>query len=247
MASDLERRAIELLAQIHKANGWDVLAADILTGGRFDVDMPLAISAIVAALRAAPAAPAAAGVPDEAAMISAFESHFDADSDDPAMEGELGIWEAAWRAALAARQSAGQKPVSGVVIRDGNPTLLQDRHINASDTRLYAAPVQEVPDMSPIAQRKLSDLQAQGYVVNGLALMRPGEHGLRVMIDSLGHVRWSLAEQAVPEDVRCDAAAEVAAAMREYLDQDVEPGFDVIEQWAERLAAQPQGEGVGRG
>ena len=34
----------------------------------------------------------------------------------------------------------GQEPVSGVVLRDGNPTLLQDKHIKASDVRLYAAP-----------------------------------------------------------------------------------------------------------
>ena len=33
-----------------------------------------------------------------------------------------------------------QEAVSGVVIRDGNPTLLQDKHIKASDVRLYADP-----------------------------------------------------------------------------------------------------------
>lgn len=33
-----------------------------------------------------------------------------------------------------------------------------------------------------------------------------------------------------------DSARAVHQEMREYLDQDVEPGFDVIEKWADRLA-----------
>jgi hypothetical protein len=54
---------------------------------------------------------------------------------------ELPEWKAV--AVYIAPPSApvGQKPVSGVVLRDGNPTLLQDKHIKASDVRLYAAPL----------------------------------------------------------------------------------------------------------
>ena len=33
-----------------------------------------------------------------------------------------------------------QEPVAGVVIREGLPTLLQDKHIKSTDQRLYTAP-----------------------------------------------------------------------------------------------------------
>ena len=33
-----------------------------------------------------------------------------------------------------------QEPVSGVVMRDGCPTLIQDKHIKENDQRLYSAP-----------------------------------------------------------------------------------------------------------
>jgi len=36
-------------------------------------------------------------------MIESFERHFQADSEDPAMEGELSIWKAAYHAALASQ------------------------------------------------------------------------------------------------------------------------------------------------
>jgi len=48
----------------------------------------------------------------------------------------------------------------------------------------------EAPRMIGVAKTKLAELQAQGYVINGYALMRPNEHDVRVMIDSAGHVRW---------------------------------------------------------
>lgn len=39
-----------------------------------------------------------------------------------------------------AEQPAQQEPVAGVVIREGLPTLLQDRHIKPTDQRLYTSP-----------------------------------------------------------------------------------------------------------
>lgn len=41
---------------------------------------------------------------DHATMIEAFETYFNADSEDPSMEGELSIWEAAWKAAVGAQE-----------------------------------------------------------------------------------------------------------------------------------------------
>lgn len=39
-----------------------------------------------------------------------------------------------------ALEQPGPEPVSGVVIREGLPTLLQDQNIKPTDQRLYAAP-----------------------------------------------------------------------------------------------------------
>jgi len=41
---------------------------------------------------------------------------------------------------LRAEQPAQQEPVSGVVIREGMPTLLRDRDIKPTDARLYTSP-----------------------------------------------------------------------------------------------------------
>jgi len=42
-------------------------------------------------------------------------------------------------------QPAQQEPVSGVVIREGLPTLLQDRNIKPTDSRLYTSPQPSKP------------------------------------------------------------------------------------------------------
>ena len=43
-------------------------------------------------------------------------------------------------AALKAQPAPVQEPVSGVVLRDGLPALLQDKHIKENDKRLYTTP-----------------------------------------------------------------------------------------------------------
>lgn len=45
-------------------------------------------------------------------------------------------------------------PVSGVVIREGLPTLLQDKHIKGGDLRLYLAPQ---PPRQPLADWQIRD------------------------------------------------------------------------------------------
>jgi hypothetical protein len=47
-----------------------------------------------------------------------------------------------------------QDPVSGVVLRDGYPTLIQDKHIKETDKRLYTTP--------PAAPVPLTDDQIRG-------------------------------------------------------------------------------------
>jgi hypothetical protein len=58
--------------------------------------------------------------------------------------------EQAWDCLLTAApaQPAPVQPVSGVVLRDGYPTLVQDKHIKENDQRLYATPPAQpaVPD-----------------------------------------------------------------------------------------------------
>jgi hypothetical protein len=50
-------------------------------------------------------------------------------------------------------QPAPVQPVSGVVLREGLPTLLQDKHIKENDKRLYTAPpeAQPAPVQEPVA------------------------------------------------------------------------------------------------
>ncbi|RWB08808.1 hypothetical protein [Mesorhizobium sp.] len=50
-----------------------------------------------------------------------------------------------------------------------------------------AVTAEEVPDLLPIAETKLAQLQALGYTINGFALWRDGKRGF---IDYAGFVGW---------------------------------------------------------
>lgn len=136
-----------------------------------------------------------------------------------------------------------------------------DAAIRAIAAALRAAPEQRA---APAEQHGAGDARAQfeAWAAGRGWNLSPRQNNCGIVVEgAYGHPgvqrcweAWQAAlaarppaGQAVPEDVRRDVATEVAAAMREYLDQDVEPDFDVIERWADRLAAQPQGEEVGRG
>ena len=51
------------------------------------------------------------------------------------------------RAAIEAAEK--QEPVAGVVLRDGYPTLVQDKHIKENDKRLYTTPPAAQPAPAP--------------------------------------------------------------------------------------------------
>lgn len=57
-----------------------------------------------------------------------------------------------------------------------------------------------VPTMSNVGLRKLTELQAQGYVVNGVSIIDP-ESSKRGLIDSLGYVGWHTPEQKAAQAV----------------------------------------------
>ena len=69
-----------------------------------------------------------------------------------------------------------QEPVSGVVIREGLPTLLQDKHIKSTDQRLYTAPPEqgqlEWQGLTKEEMQKLADThlvhQLESYEVSGV-------------------------------------------------------------------------------
>lgn len=53
---------------------------------------------------------------------------------------------------------------------------------------------------SPVAMGKITGLSSAGYVVNGVAMMRPFEHNRRCLVDYLGFVGW-LPEQIIEKPV----------------------------------------------
>jgi hypothetical protein len=64
-----------------------------------------------------------------------------------------------------------------VVLRDGNPTLLQDKHIKASDVRLYAAP----PAAQAVDLEQFRDSVLEEYASSeALVHESPEEEGTRL-------------------------------------------------------------------
>lgn len=52
---------------------------------------------------------------------------------------------------------------------------------------------------SPVAQRKLRELQAEGFIINGVAIFNPTS-GRRGLVDYLGYVGWQAREQPTKGD-----------------------------------------------
>jgi hypothetical protein len=63
-----------------------------------------------------------------------------------------------------AAQPAPVQPVSGVVLRDGYPTLIQDKHIKETDQRLCI-----LPTTPPAAQRQWVGLTDEDYINIGIS------------------------------------------------------------------------------
>lgn len=129
---------------------------------------------------------------------------------------------------------------------------LTDIRMAASRVMRSAPAAAGVPTMSNVGLRKLSELQAQGYVVNGVSIIDP-ESSKRGLIDSLGYVGWHTPEQqaaqAAAQAVDLDAIRALAREMRDFSEQEVEPSLDTIDGWIERLESidQQAGKEVERG
>jgi hypothetical protein len=79
--------------------GWRALAAQGIEPEGVELD-----PVYKAMLAAAPQPPEVDEGVGYITMIEAFENYFQADAEDPSMEGELSIWEAAWKAAVGAQE-----------------------------------------------------------------------------------------------------------------------------------------------
>jgi Lar family restriction alleviation protein len=109
---------------------------------------------------------------------------------------------AAWntRAALS-RPSVAQPdiwPIAKITVDDVGKVMQASLYapgLPAGEHDVYPCAVAQpaevgaVPDFPPVAARKLTELQAQGYQINGYSLMHP-ETRQRVLIDSSGFVGW---------------------------------------------------------
>lgn len=101
----------------------------------------------------------------------------------------------------------------GAICRAGSTTrLCLDELLIELNSVAARQPVGQ--EFSEVAQRKLSELQVQGYQINGYALMRQGEHQKRVLIDYLGHVRWS--DTAPPAPTAVPVGVEPVAARFDF-------------------------------
>lgn len=98
-----------------------------------------------------PSAPAAV---DEAAAIRAFEEHFNASADDPYFEGELELWLAAWRAALAQQPEARG---GGDVIQRHVVTKYRDGSVHVADVAALAQPPACKSRIEQVAQEVLAE------------------------------------------------------------------------------------------
>jgi hypothetical protein len=73
--------------------------------------------------------------------------------------------------------------VSGVVIREGLPTLLRDRDIQTTDTRLYTTPQQRKPltddEIEALFKGVDSEDKGRFAIVRGFARAIEAAHGIK--------------------------------------------------------------------
>ena len=84
--------------------------------------------------------------------------------------------------------------------------LQATRALYASQQSVIEA-ISDGPTMESMGKRKLTQLQGDGFIVNGVAIFHP-ETGRRGLVDYLGYVGWHKSKTAPPE-----VLAEVADAL----------------------------------